>query len=235
MNCKDCKFAIVNNDIQVGCSENKVHKFVKQGFSKISKNNYFELDRICLFKRSEDWNGNLAEETAIRLTYLFILKDTNLEELYKNIDEIKDKNPVSVYVISTVTNDSSEILNKLKELKCKYHYIVDYMEKSDWFLIDKIIKNLKTGWTLVNIVGDKFINNAKEILETSINENLERFALIVPEEDTVNAICFFNIFFKFHKGSMPQYDELSDSYIVETFENKIKTKNPDMIKNWSEI
>ena len=65
-------------------------------------------------------------------------------------------------------------------------------------ILHKIIKNIKTGWTLVNIVGQPFIKNAKEILEKKINDNLERFALIIPEEDTVNSICFFNIFFKIY-------------------------------------
>ena len=235
MNCKGCKFAIINHEMQIGCEQNKVHKFVSKNKAKLNENNFFDIDSVCIFKRSSDWNGDLERETEVRMSYVFILKDSNTNELFNNLSLIKDQNPVMVYVISKIVNDKLNIINKLKELNCKYRYIEDYSEQSDRFLLDKMHKDIKTGWTSVNIVGEYFNPNVKKDIHKLINEELEAIGLILPEEDTVNNLCFFNIFFKYHKGSQPYYDESLDAYIIESFENKMLKHNKNMIKHWSDL
>ena len=234
--CKDCKFAICSDNVQTGCECNKIEKFVEQNTASMGENGFYNLNRLCMFKRFVDWEGSLEDETQIKMGYIFILNsESNFDQLEYNINQIKDKSPLWIGVICTNAQPKKSIIELLNSIGCKYNIITDYLEKQEWFYIDTFIKHIKNGWTLVNIVGKEFIVDAKEKMHQVINEDLRVIGLVTPEEDSLNGICFFNIFFKYHKGSLPIFDEESDSYIVESFENKMRRNNPELVVSWSEL
>ena len=60
--CNGCCFADSDGDQQVGCKAQK-HECV--GFSK--SDSFFELDRLCLYKRSESWESDKTTEEKFEL------------------------------------------------------------------------------------------------------------------------------------------------------------------------
>lgn len=234
--CKDCKFVKVDESGQFGCEQNKLEKFISQNAATKGDDGWYNLNRLCMFKRFIDWDGSIEEETEIKMGYIFILnRESNFDELLNNINQIKDKKPLWIGVICTSHQPRKDIIELLGSIGCKYNIITDYIEKQNWFYIDPFVKHIKNGWTLVNIVGEEFISDAKEKIHQAINEDLKVVGLVTPKEDSLNGICFFNIFFKFHNGSLPAFDEESDSYIIESFENKMRRKNAEFVKEWGEL
>ena len=51
--CKDCKFAICSDNVQTGCECNKIEKFVEQNTASMGENGFYNLNRLCMFKRFE--------------------------------------------------------------------------------------------------------------------------------------------------------------------------------------
>jgi hypothetical protein len=63
-NCEGCCFAQTEDKKQVGCLAGK-HKYLTS--SENSENNFFELNRICLYKRVEDWESDKTTEEKLEV------------------------------------------------------------------------------------------------------------------------------------------------------------------------
>lgn len=96
-NCKGCCFAQTEDEKQVGCLADK-HKYLIS--SENSENNFFELNRICLYKRVEDWESDKTNEEKINLAK---------QQLTPNIGICIDDD-------SDDPNDLESIINKLINL-----------------------------------------------------------------------------------------------------------------------
>lgn len=76
-NCKDCCFAKVENEKQVECLADK-YKYLKceDSEEKSTDNNFFQLNRLCLYKRKRDWKKEDTNESRL---------DTARKQLFPNI------------------------------------------------------------------------------------------------------------------------------------------------------
>lgn len=237
LSCHQCKFASRSGKIQTGCDLNKLEKFISLNSAVMESNDdSYSLSRICMFKRSEDWQGDIEQETKIKLGYIFIIKDKDSMQTFKdNIELIRDKNPLWIGVLHSFNSLNSEVCKILDTLKCKYNVICQYTKDYDINRIDDFLPYMKAGWTLVNIVGEELLVDAKDKLNYFINDQLGMAGIIKNEGTSLNGFCFFNIFFKFYKGSKIEYSPDEDVYIYKNFEYKVKEKEENMVKLWGDI
>jgi len=63
-NCEGCCFAQLEDGKQVACLADK-HKYLTSNES--SENNFFELSRICLYKRVESWESDKTTEEKLKV------------------------------------------------------------------------------------------------------------------------------------------------------------------------
>lgn len=63
-NCEGCCFAQLEDGKQVACLADK-HKYLTPNES--SENNFFELSRICLYKRVESWESDKTTEDKVEV------------------------------------------------------------------------------------------------------------------------------------------------------------------------
>jgi hypothetical protein len=237
--CKDCKFRVFENGVQNGCSLNKLEKLKSKSISYNPE--YYSLDRACIFKRNEGWEGDIEKETIPRIGYLFIFKDKNkFNELKSNI--LKLNNPYWIGVIHPFEDLQKDIieLTHNKTSNNKVNIICDfYMDKAvnDIYLLDRFDKNYINAWTLVNIVGEEF--NPDFIisrLNNFINNELQTASIILNKfSHTINEMCFFNIYYKYYKGSFTVYNKETDAYISHNLLQKAVADNSSLVKDWSEI
>lgn len=230
MSCEDCKYAILKNEEQVGCSIDKIDKLdpIKDS------GKFFQLNKVCLFKNKQE------EEVDLKLGYLFIVNSNDkIKNLEYNISLIKDKNPVWIGVIHDDIEYNEKIINILDGLNIKYNIVCNYDKIADLYKLDQFIKNYKNGWTLVNVVGEYFNHSAKEVLENFIINNSGKAAIIKdsndPEDFGVNNICYFNFIYRYVNGSRPDFNEEEQVYYTKSLYEKISAKDPSMIKTWKEI
>jgi hypothetical protein len=223
--CNTCKNAELTSGIQTGCSLNLSNSLKILGMT----DGYYDLGRVCLSKNSKP---------EIGLGYLFILKEEKyIDELYKNIESIKDKNPLWIGVSSDISGQIDNIATKIKSLvSCKFNIVETYESLVDDFSrLDQFAKNYKNGWTLVNVAGESFKSDAKEILQKYIIDDLKVAGLVKDEADeSINNYCFFNIIYSFLKGSNPKIEE-DGTIILKNFLEKIEEAQPSMIKNWGDL
>lgn len=240
--CYKCKHAIIKNSKQVGCEENKLEKLISDDKAQILDDDYFySLEKVCLFK--DDNNTANKSEVDIRLGYIFILNDANkLDILKNNINLIKDKNPIWIGVTHQFEDLNSDIVNILEAANCKYNIIINYKESDDVFKPDQYMNQYLNGWTLINIVGEPFNSNAKEILQDCIiNKDLVAAAIVDTCDDSkINNVCFFNILYKYLNGSKLELKDSEDDSgeitgYVKSYIRKVLETKSSMIKTWKEL
>jgi len=231
--CYKCKHAQIKDSKQVGCDLGHLQFFMIQNKAEILNDDYFySLGRVCL---SKDDNTPRPEKD-VRLGYLFILDDeTKIEQLIKNIDLIKDKDPLWIGVVHSFSNSHNTIVDAVKPIGCKYNIILNYESAENIYKPDQFMNNYLNGWTLVNVVGQPFKFNAKEILSNFVFEQSGVAGAILENiEENVNNACFFNIIYKTLKGSKIDFDE--DGNLLDfRFIEKIINNNPNMIKYWKDL
>ena len=105
--------------------------------------------------------------------------------------------------------NNEKIINILDGLNIKYNIVCNYDKIADLYKLDQFIKNYKNGWTLVNVVGEYFNHNAKQV--------------------------YFNFIYRYVNGSRPDFNEEEQVYYTKSLYEKISAKDPSMIKTWKEI
>ena len=235
--CKECKFALLDdNHVQYGCSLNK---------SNILRCNhdtagYYDLQRLCIFKRAKDWDGDIEAETAPRVGYLFILKNKDdMSKLRENLTKVKNA------IWLGVSHFYPELQKELIELSHqvtghnKVNVICNFSElnKNEYYQIDNFDKNFVNGWTIVNIVGEDF--NPETLLsklKTYINDQLNVAGVFLNKDsNSLNNMCFFNIYYKYYKGSRPVINPNTDKICYDNFIQKILSDRKQLVKHWEEL
>jgi len=221
--CQSCKHAILENDSQKDCNLNLLETLPVVG----ELNGYYELGRVCLSK---------SEIPDVNLGYIFVLKDDSLVDLmFENIEKIKDKNPLWIGINSDFIGKSEIILNRLQSIiSCKFNIISNYDPISDFDRLDQFMKNYKNGWTLVNVVGEEFNPDSKDVLQKYIIDNAG-IAGLIKNNENINGWCFFNMIYKYLKGSIPEIEKDTEIITTDTFLEKIEKQQKSMIKNWGDI
>jgi hypothetical protein len=237
-NCKECKFAIMGAEGQSDCSLGKLN-FLKSPVQPIDFS-YFNLSRICIFKRSEKWDGDIQKETAPKVGYIFILKDRDkLNELKENI--LKVKNCIWVGVYHPFEDLQKEIIEfTAKSLDhSRINIVCNFsgVDGNDLYKLDKFEKNYINGWTIVNIVGEEFdVEKLSNTLDSFVNNKMGRASIIYNKDsNSINELCFFNIYYKFYKGSHSSLDTVLDKVIHQTVIEKALQENSQLVKDWSDI
>lgn len=224
--CESCCHAIIENDEQTGCKLDKLSK-IPSVFNKSTK--FFNLEKVCAYKNND------PENIKIKVGYIFILKDPDkIQELKNNINSVKDMNPLWIGVNHDFPEIKDDINKYLMSLNIPYNIILNYEKVAgDIYRLDQFMKNYKNGWTLVNIIGEKFDIDKYKILNTYVN-HFNPLAIVKNKCDSVNELVFFNMIFKYLKGSYPSI--LEDETIEQkTIIEKVEDMSSYMVKNWKEL
>lgn len=142
-NCKDCCFAKIENQKQVECLADK-YKYLKcKDSEKNSADNFFELDRLCLYKRKHDWKKEDTNENRLEVArkQLFPNIGICLDDDSEDPDDLENiinkvinidypKNKIKVIIYSRFNKAGARIpvlLSKmrLQNINCWSVFVVD--------------------------------------------------------------------------------------------------------------
>ena len=224
--CNNCKNATINNGVQVGCNINIADRL---GFDQI-ESAYYDLKNICLFKNKE------KTDVDINMGYILVSQqNTTFEDIKQCIDKVLNNNPIWIGVYCYSLDIKDACTSYLNSLQLKYNILLTFSDTSDFDKLDKFIKNYLNGWTHVHIVGQEFKNYSKDLLFQKILIENYKIGLIVENKDNINNMCYFNMIYKYLKGSKLIQDEDSGDIIDKTFYEKLKEKSANMIYTWSDL
>ena len=229
--CESCKHADMADQVQGGCSLNKLQSFIDQDKASFNpETNFYDLNRVCLSKNSDQ----VALKTKVG--YVFILnEESKFENLKENVSLCLENNPIWIGVVHNLPHLNDDIIEYFKDVSCLHNIVCNYDPIDDIYKPDQFFKKYKNGWTIVNVVGEEFNKDLCLSLESYLNNNEQPVGLIKDEGESMNNFCFFNIIYKFLKGSKPDIDEETNEVTFATYEEKIAVMSPDMIKTWKEV
>lgn len=227
--CDGCFHAKVENSDQTGCDIDvlkTLKPYKKEGDS------FFKLDKICLFKNKSE------SEVDIKLGYLFILnKDSQLETLKNNISAISSKNPAWVGVIIQTVELNKEIKECLDKIGCRYNIITNFKEVDNVYKMDQFIDLFHNGWTLVNVVGEEFIDIKNKLTNFVLQGGVAAVIKSTnnPEDIEVNGVAYYNYIYKMLNGNLPELIDEEKMYVTKSFAQKVFERSPGMIMKWEDL
>lgn len=123
-NCKDCIFAIYENNVQVNyCKANRLEKFISLNNYKNFKDDekeWYCLTRFCNMYRNEPITLELARSQVETSFGIVIYDYDNLSEIDTAINSIKeldyDKSKIKIVISSHHNKNSAALFNRVKEL-----------------------------------------------------------------------------------------------------------------------
>ncbi len=132
-NCKDCCFAKIENKKQVECLADKYKYLKREGSEENSTdNNFFELDRICLYKRKTDWKEEETNKDKLEIArkQLFPNIGICLDDDSENPNDLENvvnqiinldypKNKIKVIIYSHFNKAGARIPGLLSKMRSK--------------------------------------------------------------------------------------------------------------------
>ena len=235
--CEGCKFITVENGTQTGCAINKLDRFKKLANATLNSLNIYEFSRVCIYKRNNEWEGDIQAETATPMSYIFILKDfEKLNILAESLKKVKVLNPVWIGIIHTCTANHKEVIEEMNAVGNRiFNVIMQLNETADFDKIDAFYKNIPQGWTLINIVGEELRINALNEISEAINENLKTVAVVKNTNESINGLCFNNFFYRALHGSFPIIDEPNQTMYYKNIIEKVQEAFPDGVYTWEDL
>ena len=211
MDCRKCIFAKCEENVQSGCSADRLHKIIDLGKAESTKNKYhdqtyYELKRFCNMYRTESWRGNKEEEELVKIaseevkaTFGIVIYDAKSREIDTTIESIKNieynKERIKI-VISTNTDMEnvhiSHLIDKVNEMQFEdyncimsVHTYDDNIQMRDYECFSK----MQTCSHVLKVPAGSYISKGLfNFVSDSVNSKLEQIALFEDNNEAISLL-----------------------------------------------
>lgn len=229
-NCKDCAFAIYDNNTQVSCEFDRVAKFGEKAIPAYDENKeFYVIDTLCCYYRDkakgytpDDKNKVVAQSS---ISFDLIVDCNDLSE--QNRDSILDflatylyfKNKVNIVLVHQY--DKKEAVKSHVEYiarSCKAQIGISVYQDMDEFLNDYILKTKN----LCHMIVKDASKISKDILlkiNSFVNDDLGKF-LVISHGDH---LCISSVAYKLQnmRVTTNDYDANVNTIIKESKEHRL--------------
>lgn len=246
--CKDCVFAISENDKQSGCKLNRLKKLCQD--EKPQEDGFFSFNRFCNTFRPQMWldnhydgNADMAAQEVYKEIYprlSFIIEfDHNLDNLKSIISNIENQT-IAHKKFVIVVNDKVEynedifklMQNTLKTNIGRFNVIQSLEESIE---LDEGFKHAKNGWSVFLKQGQNINTNFAEIIHNRINLEMKRF--LYSENKDGTKIIVQSALYKLLNGNKPtpkQDGEMDTRSFKEKLQDMQQTDSDSVIE-WERL
>lgn len=204
--CRDCVFAIYDDNVQVGCKEERLEKLVANGaeLEKVHDEEY-DLTHYLIHKRFCNrcvakeslgdtprikWRETIVDLTTIRVAMvLYVGEDVTKEDVDKSLDSIlaQSELPYCIYVI--VDNDDIDrnaIGDRFRMAQGLFYWKVEKVLEPGWGFEKAVnyilFKTPALYFTSCN-AGFEYPPDFIERIDTAINTDMKQVVAILPDEN----------------------------------------------------
>lgn len=237
--CKNCIFSEKVGNTQMGCSYGNIERFKKVNCEIIEAedeaDNFFVIkNRLCMALRVGAWGSDLTQEEKIlkvrkdittKITCILIIKKET-----SNIDDVLDtfKSAISQKTsfdsIHFIIEKGGSIkigslMNSIKKIDCNVKWFVKQLVHNDFSYrhgIDEIVEKLKSVFSAVFVCGFKIPDDFVHCIDTSINEELNRFIILKPVGE--NGMVVQNKSFNLFGGNREAINDLDNNKFMSISE-----------------
>ncbi len=243
--CEGCVFSKLEGGKQVDCD---LARHEKLGFSTLSDETTFTLERFCNTYRPEEWISNLEfedrlnikevamKEVAPRAGFIIKLDHTKgdeIEDLDKTLASIKKiKTPTGkehpyIIVVTEKVEYNEDIWGKFisyfgEDPVTKYHIVqLNQVHKNLSTIIDATFTHFQNGWVQCLTSGDEVPDNFLNKIHNFVNVEMKQIVMLLPKSDSpFSGFTFPAFLFKFLNGNSAKVfkDDMVDT---RSFLNKV--------------
>lgn len=201
--CKECIFAIYEDNTQVACEANRIEKFKKDIIEAYdNEKEFFVINRICNLYKTKDWNNGQKDlskakfESSITCDILINcdnIDDEMMKYIQSLLSTINKKYIIKLFHSYQISDDKKE---KIKNLVYTDHniFVSMYINKAEYIYLT-LLKSASAFHTIVdetNYIGiEKFILD----IDTIINEDLGRGLIFKSGSKTAISTLAFKILY----------------------------------------
>lgn len=185
--CKECIFAIYENDTQTGCTANKIEQYKDKIIEAYDEDReFFVVNGICTLKRPLTWNDGKADvakathqisqafDIIIDISYIELDTYNSLKNVLANIDYYKDR-----YKFLLICNQATELYRNstIKKINTELGYNVEIIYDNEYGMQNLQKKCSGTYSIRSSLKNMHLISNSMNELNNEINNNLKKVIL----------------------------------------------------------
>lgn len=203
--CKNCIFAVYDNDTQISCSFDRIQKFkeldkVFEAFDH--EKEFYVINSLCNLYRPLHWNGGVLDKNKAfeesSISYNIYIDCTNLTPEFENkiIDFVNTEyhnNKSTIILYHSIDADSElrkRVIDIYKAL-CGKVYIASCLNKDEY--IHNACMKLKSSYIINIKENDRFDNGILSSINNIINVDLKKFLVIKHKDVYVIASTIYKI------------------------------------------
>ena len=245
--CKDCIFAIYDDNTQTECSHGRLAKFKKVGTNVVEATdddkNYMVVERFCNKYREDAWMKGVkdkakqvSKEIEIRCgVFIVLTKGKTIKDMEATILScLKQKRVKPDYFVVVNNSDVShpEVISRMhhtiKKKAIFYAVRALHVEATLDECVDLAFNQAKNGYYITFEAGYESLPNFLDKIDYLINEELETIILIKPE-GRINGMFAQCAIHKILGGNI-------EKPLIKKIEDISKEENTEhVIRNWENV
>lgn len=237
--CKNCIFSEKVGNTQMGCSYGNIERFKKVNCEIIEAedeaDNFFVIkNRLCMALRVGAWGSDLTQEEKIlkvrkdittKITCILIIKketsniDDVLDTFKSAISQKTSFDSIHFIIEKGASIKIGSLMNSIKKIDCNIKWFVKQLVHDDFSYrhgIDEIVEKLKSVFSAVFVCGFKIPDDFVHCIDTSINEELNRFIILKPVGE--NGMVVQNKSFNLFGGNREAINDLDNNKFMSISE-----------------
>lgn len=232
--CNECCF--YNSD-KKECKHGLIDVFEKRGSTIEWSDDGPAIDRVCRYRRTDEWNEGLSIEEKSKLVEDEVFLSGSIVLLVKDVDNLKDtlvklkesSNNNFKFVISHECK-LSEVLDIVKEVDIHACFVKSLSENtSNEKRVFDTLKNLNNGYIFIFNCSKEIDYTVFDKVHHFTNKLMHRLLHIEPVDDGLHQSVSMAHLYKWLNGDM-----------TETFSNKLKNianeeSSDPQVFNWKEV
>jgi hypothetical protein len=189
--CKNCIFAVYDNNTQTGCLTNRIDKFNYLAIEAYDNDKEFYIIKsFCNYYRTSSWNDGVADtnkvkhESSLTIDILVNCENINNNDIdniinyFESIPYDKDKiNIVLCSIYNIENNNRKNILSIYNTLTAnKFNVVIVKYANKDTYFHEYVAASKRVVHMIIdkdNIPNIDFINN----LNNAMNDDLHKFLI----------------------------------------------------------
>jgi hypothetical protein len=222
--CKDCAFAIYEENTQTGCAFDRIEKFSKNIIEAYdNEKEFYVIDRLCTYFRDKKWGYSLEdkdkvkEESSISFDIIFDCNEIG-DDYFETIKRFLVDTSYKKYRVFLAHEYDKSIDDKIIDLSKFFNpnTTVSCCYKIGEFVHEQVMKNKTTFHAFINRGNIDFCASYLLKINDEINEKLNKFVVA-----KINDVIFVNNFvYKSFQYIKPCYDYSEHvRYIIESIQN----------------
>lgn len=252
MDCKDCLFAKVDGEVQVGCEFGRLERFAEENIELTLKDGFFHTDGLlgCSTKRDKSWEHagrskevqieNVMNSFNLKYDMLFWYKDGDLQQLLDGqLWDIRNSNvkPSNIIVAfyDSPTISKPKLINSLKSCGIPWVIIRQNVGGGIPELIDAGFKSVKSPHFYCANIAEQIDLNLSRKVQLAAQTFHSTLVVYYDDYNFFSNSILFESTMGFEEAESVDDDSDMSNYLTKAKYLSADQNKPHMVKTDAEL